>query len=66
MEKLRKLLEQKGIPQIQLASELGVSDASVSKWLNWGVPVPEKHYEKICKLLKCSPEIFKDQVGGAK
>ncbi len=66
MEKLKELLEQKGIPQVQLAAELGVSDASVSKWINWGFPVPEKHHGKICKFLKCSPEIFKDEMGGRK
>ncbi len=66
MQKLKDLLKQRGVAQVELAAQLGISDGSVSKWLNWGFPIPEKHQEKICKLLKCSPEIFKGQVGGAK
>ncbi|WP_041576792.1 helix-turn-helix domain-containing protein [Bdellovibrio bacteriovorus] len=61
---LKKLIEQKGISQIQLASELGVSDASISKWVNWGFPIPPKHLHKVAKILNCEVEVLKKLKSG--
>ena len=64
---LKKLIEQKGISQIQLASELGVSDASISKWVKWGFPIPPKHIHRVAQILNCNVEVLKkSKMGGQK
>ncbi len=54
MNKLKTLLREKNISQIELAKKLEITDASVSKWIKWGVSIPYKHKLKICKILDCS------------
>lgn len=53
MKFLKQKMKEKKMSQIELAVKLGVSDSSVSKWLRWGVKVPHKYHEKICKELGC-------------
>jgi DNA-binding Xre family transcriptional regulator len=51
---LKRILQEKGISQIELAKQIGVADSAVSKWIKWGFKIPPKHREKICAVLNCA------------
>lgn len=53
MNSLKRILQEKGISQIELASRIDVPDSIVSKWTKWGFRIPKKHQQKICEVLGC-------------
>lgn len=56
MTKLGEILKQRGIKQKRIAEILGVSEISVSRWVN-GKNIPQpKYILKLAKLLEISIE----------
>lgn len=51
---LLKLLERRGLSQVDLANYLGISEAAVSLWISGKNSPRMSKVDKICELLKCS------------
>lgn len=62
MSRLKKLMKDAGISQIELASRLGVHDSSVSKWVNWEIPIPKRHKTQLCQILKVDMKALESEV----
>ena len=52
--KLKTIIEQKGVKQTRLASQLGISDQSLSMKLNGKRPFKLEEAKTICRLLNIS------------
>ena len=53
---LKDLMKLKGLKQKWLAQKLGVSEVTVSNWVNEKSLPSKKNIEKICELLEVSPK----------
>lgn len=51
---LRDYLYMAGMTQVELAKKVGVTETSVSKWMNGTVIPRPKKVDEICHVLKCS------------
>ena len=51
---LLKLLERRGLSQVDLANYLGISEAAVSLWISGKNSPRMSKVDKICELLNCS------------
>lgn len=50
-EKLRSLIEDKGIKQTWIARKLGITKVQVNQWVSGKAGIPEKYLEELKKLL---------------
>lgn len=55
---LKQLIQSKGMKQKWLAQKIGVSEVTLSNWVN-GKAVPKKeHLEKLCEILEINTDIL--------
>lgn len=54
-QRLKQWLDLKGIPQVDLAKNLGLKKASINDWVSRGVDIPDKHVIKIIELFPDLP-----------
>lgn len=59
-ENLKRMMEVRGVKQIDVAEALGVTKQSVSRWIHGGSITVDNLYQ-LARLLNCSPS---DLVGG--
>jgi transcriptional regulator with XRE-family HTH domain len=52
--KLKNILYRKGIRQVDLVRQLGLDPGRISLQINGIRPLPEKHQERLCKILGIS------------
>ena len=63
MALLKKLLEEKNIPQLKLANELGRDKTTVNRWVKNSREITWENAEAIAKVLGCHPvEIYQPSV----
>lgn len=64
---LKRLLRERGFKQNTFAAEAGVSDATVSLWLNAHRFPEDKQLDRICEVLKVDiEELFRDPTASPK
>ncbi|KAI4450795.1 hypothetical protein C823_005332 [Eubacterium plexicaudatum ASF492] len=56
MNQLKTLRKQRNISQADIANELGIKPAAVSKYETGRVPLSEDSIEKLCEILKVSAD----------
>lgn len=56
MNQLKTIRKQRNISQADIANELGIKPAAVSKYETGRVPLSEDSIEKLCRLLKVSAD----------
>lgn len=61
---LKQMLHKKGIKQVDLVKELGVDPGRVSLQVNCIRDLPEKHQEKLARILQVSLQELKGMIGG--
>ncbi len=55
---LKQLIQSKGMKQKWLAQKIGVSEVTLSNWVNGKAVPKEKHLEKLCEILEINTDIL--------
>lgn len=57
----RKRIDDLGLKHVFVARKIGVDPSQLSRFLKWGVPLPEEASQKLAKLLEVPSEAILKQ-----